>query len=207
MPLPNEIQTGRLNAILHKLLGITEGAPAPSLAPDVFSMLALEVDRPEWKFLAGERLCCASKYLAAGGAGQYTSFILWNPAGSGILAVVTRIFNHLGAAATYVVRANATEPSGAGYASAASYRGLRDFRYAPSPTAKPTCLLYYQTTASPAGINVLGQWRIGAGGEIRDIDVVLPPGTGLSCENSTVNTEASVGFFWRERALEPSETR
>lgn len=206
MPLPNEIQTGRYNAILHKLLGITEGAPAPSLAPDLFAMLALEVDRPEWRFLAGQRLCSGGKYLAAGGAGNFNSFVLWNPAGSGILAVVTDLANAFNSARVFTLRANATEPSGAGYGSTA-YRGLRDFRYTPSATAKPTCLLYSMATAAPVGINVLTQLNLTAGGVIQNLGIVIPPATGLSFEDSVANQEDRIALAWYERVYEPSESR
>ena len=52
----NEIQVGRFNAVLHKLLDMKEGAPAPQLSGDVIPTLVLENDRPEWIFLGAERL-------------------------------------------------------------------------------------------------------------------------------------------------------
>ena len=88
--MQNEIQGGRLNSILHKLLNMAEGSPSPTLATDVFPMLALEVDRPEWHFLGGERLGWARWYLG-GTAAQYSHVGLRNPAGSGVLLVVDRI--------------------------------------------------------------------------------------------------------------------
>lgn len=206
MPLPNEIQTGRLNAILHKLLGITEGAPAPSLAPDLFSMLCLENDRPEWKFLAGERLCCGSGTVAAGGAGLYSTFVLWNPPGSGVLGVLERIGNWDANAQAMILRANYTDPSGAGYGTAGHYRGLRDLRHGATATSKPTLLIYSVATVSPLGLNVLQSFYLGTAG-LFEIDVVIPPGYGLTVHSQNANQQLRVNFLWRERVLEPSERR
>jgi len=52
----NEIQVGRFNGILHKLLAMKEGAPAPTLAPEILAAIVLEADRPEYAFLGGTQL-------------------------------------------------------------------------------------------------------------------------------------------------------
>lgn len=206
MALPNEIQSGRLNSILHKLLGITEGAPAPSLAPDMFSMICLENDRPEWKFLAGEKLCCSSYLLGAGGAGTFGTHVLWNPTDSGIIAVTKHIHAPDGNARYYSARVTSVDPS-ALYSSAAAYRGIRDTRWGTAAAAKPTCLHYYLATASPTGTNVLTSFYADIRSEMQEFQVVLGPGTGLVLADQVANETTHIGFMWRERVMERSEYR
>lgn len=206
MPLPNEIQSGRLNSILHKLLGITEGAPAPSLAPDLFSTLCLENDRPEWKFLGGERLCAGAIDLAAGGAGTYGTGVLWNPAGSGVLAVCNRSYNwDTGGNKKVGFRITSVDPS-ATYSTLTTYRMLVDTRWGTASTIKPACVLYKLATASPTGNPFLFAGLAAVQGHY-DLDVVLAPGTGFVMTDTAANATFRAAFHWRERPLSRSEER
>ena len=204
MAIPNEIQTGRFNSILHKLLDMKEGAPAPTLAPDIFAMMALEVDRPEWKFLAGERLSSGSRSIAAGGAGTYGNLVLWNPSGSGVIAILSQVHNLTNAERVFSVAATATDVSGT--YTAVSYRGLRDSRWGVLANAKPTCLLYSLATASPTSTNVLTQIRLSAARTFES-DWVIAPGTGLSFIDLVANESFNLSLTWRERGYLPSESR
>lgn len=203
MAIPNEIQTGRLNAILHKLLDMKEGAPAPTLAPDIFSMMALEVDRPEWKFLGGERECISFYSLAAGGAGTYGSMCVVNPADSGIIAVTGWVWNVTGATRTLNIRVgNATL---VGYSYSGAYRGLVDTRFGILGTDKPTTRLYYLATASPHGATI-SRCKL-ADAQKEKLEFVLGPDTALCVDDTVANEGLALSFTWRERAMNPSETR
>lgn len=206
MAFPNEIQVGRYNAILHKLLDMKEGAPAPSLAPDVFATLVLEADRPEWKFLAGERLACGSRAVAAGGAGTYANIVLWNRTGSGVLVVVDALLNRNSAARDMSISVTSTDPASVGGYSSTSFRGLRDTRFGVTANAQPAALIYSVATASPLGANVLMNFYLNAGNRF-DLPIVLAPGTGLSIADKTANEAMTTGIIWRERIESLSETR
>jgi len=206
MAFPNEIQAARYNAILHKLLDMKEGAPAPSLAPDVFAMLALEVDRPEWEFLAGAKRCYGGYPIAAGGAGTYTSLALWNPPASNMLIVTDKIRCQAGSRQTFTLKVGSTAPSGGAGYSTTVYDGVTDTRWGvTATTAKPSGQLWQGASASPLGSNVLGQIDLLTGWE--ELVVVIGPGTGLFVNAVTVNTAETLYMTWHERLMAPSETR
>jgi hypothetical protein len=194
----NEIQVGRINGILHKLLDMKEGAPAPTLATDVFPMLALEVDRPEWKFLAGERLCWM-RWTDAAVAGQYSHVGLRNPAGSGVLIITDDIRCFVGSSASVAlgIRPNTTvDSANAGY--------CRDSRQATqSAVGQATTLTAVAAGMYPMFGSIMATWVT----ERFPTPVILHPGFELLLQCTTVNISLTAAFSWRERALNPSETR
>lgn len=86
------INIGRYNGILGRMLSMGgQEDPAGALSPEISPVLVLENDRPEWLFLGNVRLHGAAIALAAGGAGNFATARLRNPATSGALVVVTSI--------------------------------------------------------------------------------------------------------------------
>lgn len=201
MALPNEIQVGRYSALLHKLLDMKEGAPAPTLAPDVFSMLALEVDRPEWKFLMGERLAMGSQSVGAGGAGTYCSVGLYNPADSGVIVILEKVWNTIGTTRRCNIRLGT---GSTGLTLVGAGRGLFDTRFG---LHLPTAQMSKEATATPAGTIIAGQYTFNNVGYSWDIPVVLAPDSFISFQDTTANQAAYLNIFWRERPLNPSESR
>lgn len=204
MAIPNEIQIGRYNAILHKLLGISEGAPAPSLAPDIFASIILESDRPEFHFLAGQRLAIGARSEAAGGAGTYSGVALINPSGSNLVVVLTRVWNSVGTSRRVNIRLGSDY---SGFTTAGSLRALVDTRFGVAATTKPAGLIGGQASASPAGPNVGGQYTFNNVGMQFDVPIVLAPGTFVHFSDATANEAMYLNFAWRERVMEPSESR
>jgi hypothetical protein len=198
----NEIQIGRFNGILHKLLDMKEGAPAPTLATDIFPMLGLEMDRPEWKFLAGENLAAGSRTDAAV-AGQTSHVGLQNPAGSGVLVIVEKLIL-IGASGNEmrVCMQQGTQADATGYGVKLDTRGW------PSATAwTPVATLFDYTNATAIGTIATVQ-RIGPELQrIAEYPMILKPGTRCVVRQSAVNLACQVSFVWRERVLSPSETR
>jgi hypothetical protein len=194
----NEIQVGRINGLLHKLLDMKEGAPAPTLATDIFPTIALEVDRPEWKFLGGERLCQA-QWNDAAAAGNYSSIGLRVPAGAGVLVVIKAIYVIYGATADFYMglRPNTTVDGARG-------GRCRDSRLAVATSAAQivdrtqATALAYQTFHGVALANTLVKL---------DTPWVLTPGYELMIWPSAQNTAQTACFDFTERNLEPSETR
>jgi hypothetical protein len=198
----NEIQQGRYNAVLHKLLDMKEGAPSPTLATDIFPMIALESDRPEWAFLGGENLCAGTRTDAAV-AGSVSHVGLSNPRGSGVVVVITKIIV-IGASGNgyNLCMQRGTQSDAAGY-------GVKlDTRAWPSATLwTPVAPLFDYTNATAIGA-LFGFLRIGP--ELQRecaLNVVLNPGSRMIVRQSAVNAASQCTFFWRERALSPSETR
>lgn len=199
MPM-NEIQVARYNAVLHKLLAMKEGAPAPLLAPEIFAMIALEVDRPEWAFLGNERLSQGA-YAAAGAAAKYTMVGLWNPAGSDTLMIVDQI-TVLPASAAILYTNMSTRAEVLTSWSQAS--ALRDSRLHGLGSAGS--LFYHQLAVVPG--EQLDYWKVpSSASTTRSVEYVLSPGYALFVYNTTANVGLSAALRWRERGMEPSESR
>jgi len=202
MALFNEINVGRYNAILHKLLGMKEGAPSPQVSGDVFPVLGLEMDRPEWKFLGGERLAYSGSYLAAV-ASKYHQTWLWNPPGSGALCVVEHLDASVhGSGGLVGLRDHNVEPSGASKTAVSSV--ARDYRYGIVATSIG---FYYQTELALVGTRRLVSSTTASARYDLPGPIVLPPGYGVGFGTEAVNQILSANAFWRERPLEASETR
>ena len=200
----NEIQVGRLNGLLHKLLDMKEGAPSPTLASDVFPNIVLESDRPEWKFLAGERLGAGYRYDAAV-AGQYSHAGLYNPAGSNVLVIVEQmqLIPTVNGSAYIRLEANYGRRDAVGYCT------IRDPRGWGGPTAPQTTAQPFDYTNAVASVGYpLGLWYIAANTLFTyNQPIVLPPGYEVYGVMSAVNQGITAMFSFRERKMERSETR
>lgn len=204
MALVNEILVGRFNSILNKLLGMKEGAPSPQVSSDIVPTIPLEVDRPEWRYLANERLCWAGVVRAAVAA-QNSSILLYNPSGSNVIAVVTNVQPALNAGQTVYAGHYDLNPVVAGWSQAGS--GLRDSRFSRT-TQITTCQTYTLAQVGVAVTTIL--WRYNMYGQPCPpipFPIILTPGTGLAVAASAVNNTLDCSFAWTERALEPSELR
>lgn len=192
MPI-NEVQVGRYNAILHKLLDMSEGAPSPSLATDIFPMIALEVDRPEWAFLGGERLCSMTWFDGAT-ASNYSALGLRNPAGSGVLVVLEAVnTEELSVGLYFGLRSNSTID--------ASFPGrCRDSRMAAqNSVAEVVQVTQVAQPAYPYG------WAKQF--DVKDQPWIISPGYELMIWPAGLDVGIRLGLSWRERPLLPSETR
>lgn len=216
----NEVLSGRYNAILHKLLSMKEGAPAPTLAPEILPVIVLEDDRPEWAFLAGERLLSVS-HQQAGGVGLAPFLALTNPVGSGVILVIEQvIFSVQGGSSSlslppeWSVGAYEGTPTSGADIAAGETRDLRNPRPGPG-------ILRAGSTASgfPAGITLAQPGLVrGTGGTgfttpAADVQLrvpwILAENTGVLISSLPVgaNTEIRGGFIYRARFQEPSEAR
>lgn len=195
MPV-NEIQVGRYNAILHKLLDMKEGAPAPVLAPEIFAVLELE-GRPEQLWLGGVQMGIARAARAAD-VGNYSFVYLTNPSGSGVIATVDWILQN--AADGYVDLRQTVHVAGGS-------QGVQlDSRAGNFPTIQATAL---QTTTGIAvaqpGTAVAPLYVLQ--GHKYELPFVLIPNSSIAVASPAVNTAVDVVFRWRERVFEPSESR
>lgn len=194
----NEIQVGRYNAILHKLLAMQEGAPSPLLAPEIFPVIQLEHDRPEWAFLGGEKLCVGQISEAALVA-NYSYVYITNPVGSGTLVVIERILSS---------EADNTHYFGSGLGIAPTAFGAQiDSRSGIFPTAIASTAGFDSGTAvARPGSLLTFIWML-RGVAMDMFPVVLIPGAFLAIAGNVVNRGVNISFYWRERTLEPSESR
>jgi hypothetical protein len=191
----------RLSEILRRTL-YQEGQDGPrELGPEIHGVVALEVDRPEWKFLSNEFLASAPLFLAAS-PGNFTGVGLINPVNSGVLAVIERIvISNENAAAT------AFNLYYGGASLGATFRGHpRDQRYYAPQTTRSSCLVGSVTEAAASGF-LAGRVGLPPGGSvILPWPLVIPssntpiPGQ-VVVKTAVINQILSVTYVWRERAI------
>jgi len=200
----NEIQVGRFNAILHKVLGMGDGAPAPVLATEIFPTIQLEGDRPEWAFLGGVRNC-SGYFVSVGQAGVFSHVGIRNPTASSVGITVRTVHVH-------------GDTGNAPFAFSGGFRRLStidvesprypaDTRW--SPGAAPARTVGHMVTrkqaAATGNASIGGKVNIGHA-TIRDPFVILP-GWELMFWPEVVNKTIYVYAWWSERTLDLNETR
>lgn len=200
MATVNEIQAGRYNDLLHKLLSMKEGAPSPTLSPEIVPILDIESDRPEWRFLAGEYLFAALAEVT-GVAAQLQRISIVNPAASGVIIVLERL--------TVRTSGNVSIQWGVGLASAAgapTVLGLvRETRWGAISSA---CgLVTNQNSAALAQAQEQLPVLTNDTGLVTRLDYILSPGFALNFVPNAVNTSFGISLTWRQRPFEQSETR
>lgn len=200
MALYNEIQVGRYNGILHKLLGMKEGAPSPQLSGDVVPALILESERAEWAYLAGTKLMVGHASLAAS-VGNVGNVQCWVPSGSNVVVTIDRIyFGCVTSKEFYISWSTVALTTQSVAASRDSRNGIGVIIGAAH--------VRYQFAAAPLGTGSIMKFNAGSGFvAMMDVPFVITPGFGIIVSNTVQNSEMSVNFAYRERTLEPSELR
>jgi len=196
----NELQGGEgVNLILTKRFRI-QGAAAPYMASELFPNITLENDRPEWAFLAGDRLCSGDGTDGAVAAQTSNVFVL-NPAGSNALVVVSRIITISFATQSLDIRIGINNSALSG-----ARKPFRDMRFGqPAGTAGSIAQVGIHTSATVIGriilaLRVLDDERIMLPGAW-----ILTPGSFLAVSSGDVNNRVDANFEWMERAAQPGE--
>ncbi len=198
----NELQGGSgVNLILSKRFKVGE-APAPFMASELFPMVGLELDRPEWKFLSGERLCGFGATLVATSS-QHSSVGLENPTDSGMILVVESILLAAiqGVVTIFDLRMdNGFTPDTRG-------QGVfLDSRLGDSTAAVPTGRsLFFTSAGAQPGLGFRRVIVEANASVLVPIDVVLGPGGQLWLTQTAQNQQIVFSPLWRERAAEPGE--
>lgn len=211
MSLFNEILAPRYNSVLHKLLSMKEGAPAPQLSSDIQAGITLESDRPEWAYLAGEMLCGQAAVKGADVA-NFSCIALENPQGRNALCTVDGIYianENAVAAGFWIILNPTTSLTGA-------INGLaRDNRWtAPLAVAgtRGSCRVGSFFAAALTGDLSFPIWLPSNGSIFLPCSYVMAPAipgqaARVGVAGRAINTAVTVGYFWRERILDPSESR
>lgn len=199
MAWPNEVQVGRYNLLLHKLLAMEEGAPAPQLTGEIVPALIMENDRPEFKFLGQTQMWVAGARLV-GVVGEMFETTLFNPDDSGLLCVVEYAEVSSDTAAFLELRDYTALPAGLTVGSAQQ----RDSRY----TGFSGVSFNFGTSAALSGTRRGAAYRA-AGIPFVPIqkgsEYVIAPGDGVGLTCGDVNVAAAVEFSYYIRALDRKE--
>jgi hypothetical protein len=216
----NDIQRSGLNDILRRSLTIKgDLPPSPVVGAEIVPVLTLENDRPEYAFLAGERLCHAHLDNIAVAA-QFSKTAFENPQGSGLLAVMEGITGEVGTAGNaffnvYIAGPDTPMSAFIGAAAVGPLTGqARDFRWARTDTlgtavAPTSCVTWQLVSATDFAGGIFTDSNVAAF-TYADIlkrigTLVIPPGWKIGIRPGAVNQGSCVSFVWRERPLEPNE--
>ena len=202
----NELQVGRFNAILKKLLGIKADAPAPVIGAEVIPAIILENDRPEFYILGGGKLGIGGQFVN-GGVGVRPIFALQNPVSSGVLIVVEQVVVTSDGTGSSAIPAITDSVGALTNTNLAIHRDVRSRVNAGLNLGITGQLFSGSAAAVPGTGSVIGFWNIIAPGFSNvQMNVVLAPGFVFHV-SGTVNTNLGVTIWWRERIIEDSEVR
>lgn len=209
--MPGEFQAigeSSFDQVLTKRLVGPGGALAPSVAPELFPVITLESDRPEWHYLFGGRLC-AAWFDNTAVAGETANIRLRNPVNSGCLAVIELLdFLVSPASSVRIVRSIDNND----FVTAAVPTSQRDFRYvedglSPASTAQVVCSfgsILAGGYLNPRVVYNLPSLGAGARTELR-VPFILPPGSVFNLQTVAVAARLAGSITWRERYINPTE--
>lgn len=180
--------------ILRRRLNMPGEAGPRDLAPEVVGCVVLENDRPEWRYLSGEKRGVVAIVQAATALARSTCRIR-NPASSNVLAVIERVYIAIGTTAGQV--AYRTGEIAADLATvgivAVSDRRFGDVQLA----------LIGSRDNAPSGLT-RGVWHSELAiqsPQAIESPVVLPPGSAVEATTIANNTDLYFSAVVRERSL------
>jgi hypothetical protein len=202
---PGEGYVDRYSELAKVLTGARGGEPIKEVSPELLFALVAENDRPEHHAALGQRDFSSLLLTQIGDATHFAKIEAINPAGSGLVVVITAIRIVSPANTTgYLEILDGTATGGAqvsGVLLDTRHTGKTAVQFA---SAKPDLAIGAQQQ-----IDVIS---LGAGATItQDVffrtPVVLFPGHRLAVEANTVNITINAIFFGYERPITPGEER
>jgi len=195
-----EVQQNRWDRIIRRVSGsVGTRSHVSETLSELFPTIDIELVPGELLLLGGTRLCHGGTSVTAS-AGVRGKIQLFNPADSGHLVTVTRIFARSGVTAVMRIAMDAAERTTD--STAARYRDTRL-----GITELPVTKVRSENTATAiaAIVQLFASSNIQL--DIRDENglAVLAPGTGITFGSDALNSALTGSFFWREREALPSE--
>lgn len=198
MKVHNQITRGDLSGAVMRALGDSKGAGGVERYSETLDLVMDPWGRPEWAYLRAERLCQGFTSEAADVA-NFSNCQLMNPAGSGMLVVVERIW----IVAVVVTSFNVEHTTVATTTLQTGQSHPRDSRYLPLTAI--VAQVRHGVSAAALGTPV-NQIRILQGDSKEDVvGYVLSPGNSILVRPSAINLGLNVSFAWRERKAYPGE--
>lgn len=201
MALYNEIQVGRINRFVQKLLAIKGGPPTPTVSSDIQFGLSL-LNGAETRYLEGwDRYGFSTSITTAASVGAVQ---LRNPTGSNVVSVIESLY------ITSTITGNFTLNVGAKTTDYGTAFNPPNFDARGRPSS--TCTGSSATTGATSFGGAMRTYNFqAANGSFQDINgsedmefALLP---GWACQLITPNTTGTyvVSLWFRERYLEDSE--
>lgn len=205
MALYNEILVGRFNRYLQKMLGMKGGPPAPQLSSEIQPVLPYHLGVEDRVHQGWDKFAFAN-FTGPGGVGTFVSFVVRNPVGSNVGAVIEKLKVGSG------VTANFTLQHGPLTTDAAVILSQLVARQDPR-SVRPASSLILSAQALGVQITISADQDYGkilTAGMMdfvngRDQQILLLPGDAISLFDTTGNITVYYSVWWRERFLEDSE--
>lgn len=205
MAFLNQIQIGRWDNLLRRLLNMKEQKVAPSVATDVSPAIIIENDRPEWGFLTGE-VHAIGEHTFTAGVGNFSQIMLHNNGLTGMIVVVHGIMVVTSTDRREVVLA-ISQNHDAASGPAGNIRKLDNrFESTLGGSTTPTAIIRQLDSNLVQG-TTYGRIKV----PLQFVQVTFPrpvilwEQNVLNVVNTTANEVLSVTFFWSERPVEPGE--
>ena len=197
--MPNQLQTARYDGLVRRVGGLLGGgSKVTESLSELFPMMDVENLPAELLLLAGWRTAFTTKTLAAT-VGETSRFGIFNPAGSGLIVVVTDVFLDTAVEAAIAFTTSTTPLTDD------SFSGIpRDAR---DGVAQNTGAKVSQQQTGNTSMNgrLVTQVNDTLHHTAKNGIAVLGPGTGLEYGTVIDNVLLNGTIFWRERAALSSE--
>ena len=197
----NEIQVGRFNRFVQKLLAIKGDAAMATVNPELQIQLSM-LNGVENRYLEGWDRFGAVQTVNAVATFQ-SSVRVRNPTGSNVLAVFEKITGTQGTAG------NLQELSVGTASDLATIVTPILVLFDKRGRAAPTLIVSSDASGASGSLNVIHRINVGASApydyqQNEDQEIPLLPGSCIQL-SSAVNSQIIASFWWRERFLEDSE--
>ena len=197
----SELQQNRYDQLVRRVGGIIgPGSKVSEVISELFPMIDVENVPPELLVYTGWHAAQRATQRTAG-VGDLTASQLFNPLGSGLLVVLTKVLLSVNLVSDVNWQL--------GVAALADLQGrgqLRDDRAGGVVSGSATT---ETRTAAPFTVNPGNRARAEAGVTLELSDVnglaILTPGIGWNVGTTVTNARLTVQYFWRERVAEQSE--
>lgn len=198
----NQIQGGRWDTFLRRLLPIKDRSIAPILASELVGQVVVQEWEPEFYKLRDENLCFGMAQRAAVAA-EFSHVKIRNPDLSGSMVILEQIWVRLSAAGIIDMATGGVEL--AGFTAAAT--AFRDLRSGVLTAGGVTVAeLSSDTNVGALGGTSVARAALGTNEIVQlKFPVILPPATEFIIRAFTANVTMNVTILWRERGAEPSE--
>lgn len=204
------VQQGNWITRARKAAG-AKGPAQVDLLDDINQMVIVD-DVSTWEF---DALGGAKQMVAASATGpiaaQVNGLQIFNPIGSGIVALIYRVELMTSSASQVCEEATINVDAGGAFAPQFTpYHLDQRFGNTVPAVGDISSMIVRQSTvnAFPATVNLIARLFAVLGAiTVLDRRVVIPPGVGYSLRTTVVNTSLTANVYWKERVLESGEER
>jgi len=198
----NQIQGGRWDEFLRRLLPVKDRSIAPIVASELVGQIVVQEWEPEFYKLRNENLCMA-RASQAPVAAEFGHCKIRNPELTGTLVILEQIWLRAASDMVFDFATEGVEIAGFTQEETA-FRDLRSGGLTAVGVTKADVSI--DTNVAMVGGDSVGRVTVLAlDSKTLEFPVILPPGFGFIVRANTVNVGITVTFLWRERAAEPSE--